>query len=255
MWPVALLIALLTGCSGQPDGTGLATDRVVVFMAASTNDAVREIAEAFMKQTGGKIDIDADDSSKLAMQVDHGAPADLFLSANEKWADFVKGKGLAQEDKVLLGNSLVIVVPRGNPAMIKRPKDLLKGAVRRVAIAGPTVPAGMYGRQALKKLKLWDALERDRKIIPGENVRAALAFVQRGEAEAGIVYATDARTTEEVEQVFVFDASEHEPIRYPLLLLKEGRTKQSARAFYEFLQSPAAAAVFEKHGFTVLGRK
>ena len=140
------------------------------------------------------------------MQISEGAPAQLFLSANEKWADFVKEKGLAQDTKVLLGNSLVIVVPQGNPAGVKQPKDLTNAQVKRIAVAGPTVPAGIYARQALKKLNIWDGLEENKKIISGENVRVTLTYVERGEAEAGIVYATDAHgSSKQVEVVYTFD--------------------------------------------------
>src|SRR5262249_9152880 len=150
---------------------------------------------------------------------------------------------------------LVVVVPRGNPAGVKNPADLAGDAVKRVAVAGPTVPAGIYARQALKKLKLWDALEKGKKIVSGDNVRATRTFVERGEVEAGVVYATDARITDKAEQVLAFDAADHDPIRYPLVLLEEGQKSAGARALYGHLQSPAAAAVFRKHGFTVLDGK
>src|SRR5262249_54167719 len=148
------------------------------------------------------------------------APAQLFLSANEKWADFVKEKGFVQETKLLLGNSLVIVTPKGNPAGIYKADDLMKTSLNRLAVAGPTVPAGIYARQALKSLKIWDALEANKKVVPGDNVRVALTYVERGEADAGIVYATDAKISDKVEQVFTFPADAHDPIRYPLVLLK-----------------------------------
>jgi molybdate transport system substrate-binding protein len=255
-WPVAVLLVPLAGCGGHPEGTdhaNPASDRVVAFVAASTKDAVQSIADAFTKEKGVTVIINADDSSKLATQIAQDAPAHVFLSANEKWADFVKDKGYVEEVKPLLGNDLVIVVPKGNPGAVKRPEDLAKAEVKRIAIAGPTVPAGIYARQALKKLDLWEALESAKKILPGENVRVALMFVERGEAEAGVVYGSDARITNKVEQVFAFDPSLHDPIRYPLALLKNGRDTSHARAFYNYLQSPPAAAVFKKHGFTVLG--
>jgi molybdate transport system substrate-binding protein len=253
----ALVILLALGCAGGPESTKRGdTDKegpVVAFVAASTKDAVQEIADAFTKERKVEVKINADDSSKLATQIVEGAPADVFLSANEKWADFVKDKGLAQETTPLLGNSLVIVVPAGNPAMVARPEDLTKSAVKRVAVAGSTVPAGIYARQALKKLGLWNALEKEKKAVPGDNVRVALTYVERGEVEAGVVYATDAKLTKKVEQVYTFDPSAHDPIRYPLVLLKERPRTRDGQAFFESLQSPAAAAVFRKYGFTVLG--
>jgi molybdate transport system substrate-binding protein len=253
----AVLFVVLVGCGRGTDPAGKNEggnqEPVIAFVAASTRDAVREIADAFTKERKTEVKINADDSSKLATQIVAGAPAHLFLSANEKWADFVKDKGLIQEMVPLLGNSLVMVVPTGNPAQVGRPEDLTKAAVKHLALAGPSVPAGIYARQALRKLGLWDALEKDRTVVSGENVRVALTYVERGEAEAGITYATDAKITDKVEQVFTFAASSHDPIRYPLALLKEGEQVPGSRAFFAFLQSPPAAAVFKKHGFTILG--
>src|SRR5262249_54132984 len=161
-------------------------------VAASTKDAIQEIATLFGENTKTEVRIIADDSSKLAAQIVNGAPAHLFLSANEKWADFVADKGYEHERVPLLGNTLVIVVPKGNPGGVSRPEDLLRAEVKKIALAGPTVPAGIYARQALKHLKLWEPLERSQKVVGGENVRFTLSFVERAEADAGIVYGTDA---------------------------------------------------------------
>jgi molybdate transport system substrate-binding protein len=253
---VAVQLLMVAGCRPGPDSsqdvTGKNLQPVIAFVAASTRDAVQEIAAAFTLERKTDIKINADDSSKLAMQISAEAPAHLFLSANEKWADFVKEKGFADETKVLLGNSLVIVVPKGNPAGVKIPKDLASQDVKRLGVAGPTVPAGMYARQALKKLAIWNSLAEN-KVVPGENVRATLAYVERGEVDAGIVYATDARISDKVETVYTFDPAVHDPIRYPLVLLKEGRKNAAAHAFYDYLQTASAGDVFKKHGFTFLG--
>jgi molybdate transport system substrate-binding protein len=222
-------------------------------VAASTRDAVQEVAGIFRREGGAEVTLIADDSSKLATQIVHGAPADLYLSANDRWANFLREKGFAQDITPLLGNTLVIVVPRGNPAHVTRPEDLMRPAVRHIAVAGSSVPAGTYGRQVLKALKLWETLEP--KIVSGENVRVTLAYVERGEAEAGIVYATDARIADRVEAVHQFSASTHDPIRYPLVLVKPGRSGPAARDFYAFLQTPQATEVFKKYGFTRLGYK
>jgi molybdate transport system substrate-binding protein len=146
----------------------------------------------------------------------------------------------------------VLVVPRGNPAGVSKPEDLAGPRVQHVAVAGATVPAGLYAREALHKLHLWDRLEQERKVVSGENVRATLAFVESGEAEAGIVYGTDARISERVAQVYEFPASTHAAIRYPLMLLKRGAESESARQFFEYLQSEHATKVFEKYGFARL---
>src|SRR5262249_31398846 len=155
----------------------------------------------------------------------------------------------------LLTNNLVLIVPKGNPARVSKPEDLTAASVRHVALAGPAVPAGIYGRQALKKLGLLDALEKRKKIVAGEDVRVALTCVERGEAEAGIVYDTDARITDKVAVVHTFGSSTHDPIRYPLVLLQAGQEKPAARKFFVFMQSTRASEVFKKHGFTTLPGK
>jgi molybdate transport system substrate-binding protein len=248
MW---LVLFAVFGCSKNSENHG-GQEPVRVLVAASTKDAVQEIAGLFTKETGVEVKIAAESSSKLATQIVNDAPADLFLSANEKWADFVKDKGYAAETRLLLGNSLVLVVPKGNPGRVSKPKDLAGGSVLHVALAGPAVPAGIYARQALKQLGLLEPLEHNKKIVTGEDVRVALAFVERGEAEAGIVYDTDARITDKVEVVHTFAPSTHDLIRYPLLLLKAGQDKEPARKVFAFLQSLKAAEVFKKHGFTPL---
>jgi molybdate transport system permease protein len=251
----ALLIGLAAlAAAFGPGGNDAAAadnppDPVLCLIAASTEDAMKEIAAAFTADTGIPIKLNADDSSKLAAQIVHGAPADLFLSANEKWADFVQEKGFARQMCPLLGNSLVIVVPRGNPARVRTPEDLAKSEVERVAVAGKTVPAGIYARQALTRLKLLEMLEKHHKIVPGENVRTTLTYVERGEVQAGIVYATDARISNKIVAVYTFPPSAHDRLVYPLVLLKVRAGKAAARKFYDYLQTPAAEKVFRKYGF------
>lgn len=251
-----LLIAGVLGCGKDPGNPpSLARqDSVTALLAASTQDAVRESAVVFTTETGIEVKLIPDDSSKLAAQIVNAAPADLFLSANKKWAEFVQTKGYAHEMVSLLGNRLVIVVPKGNPGRIAQPEDLVKAAVKRLALAGPTVPAGIYARQALTKLGLRHELEEAKKIVEGENVRVALTYVERGEAEAGIVYATDATISNHIETVYTFDEATHEPIVYPLVLLKAGERSEGARKFYHFLRSPQAAEVFQQYGFHSLAK-
>jgi len=251
---LGLLLVAGFGCSTKSENRQ-AHEPVRVLVAASTKEAVEEVAALFTKETGGEVKIVAASSSKLATQIIHEAPADLFLSANEKWADFVKEQGYAQETRTLQTNRLVLVVPQGNPAHVNKPDDLAGEAVKHIALAGPAVPAGIYGRQALKKLGLLGALEKGKKLVPGDDVRGALTFVERGEAEAGIVYDTDARITNKVEVVYTFAPSTHDPIRYPLVLLKAGQGRDAARKLFAFMQTASAAKVFEKHGFKSLAGK
>jgi molybdate transport system substrate-binding protein len=246
------LLALLAGLAGCGRRTDSESNRVEVYCAASTQDAVRELADTFSQEQGIAVVVSAGDSSRLATQIAHEAPADLFLSAAQEWADYLRKNGEVAESVSLLGNQMVLIVPRGNPAAISKPADLTGRAVQRVAVAGPTVPAGMYARQALGKLGLWKRLEEQGTILSGENVRTVLAYIERGEAEAGIVYATDARITEKVETVYRFPDKSHELIRYPLMLLRHGARNEMARRLYNFLRSPRAAKVFRQHGFTWL---
>jgi len=252
---LAVLAALgMLGCSRGTDGprAGGKPGPILVLVAASTQEAVREVAAGFTRDTGVAVRLNADDTSKLAAQIVNGAPADLFLSANEKWADFIEDKGFALEKTPLLGNTLVLVVPRGNPARISRPEDLTLPAVRKVALAGPTVPAGIYARQALKHLHMLGELEKQKKIVAGESVRVTLAYVERGEVEAGVVYGTEAKITDQVEVAATFAPTTHDPIVYPLLLLKAAEKNPAARQFRDRLTGPGAASVFQKYGFTRL---
>jgi molybdate transport system substrate-binding protein len=152
----------------------------------------------------------------------------------------------------LVANALVIVAPKGNPAGIREPGDLARAAVRRIALAGETVPAGRYADQALQSLKLLESLAAQQKIVRGQDVRIALSYVERGETEAGIVYSTDARASENVEVVYTFDPSAHDPIEYILVTLKRAGENPMAARFAEFLSSDAAEATYKSHGFRVL---
>jgi molybdate transport system substrate-binding protein len=232
--------------SGQP---------VRIFAAASTKEAVEEVAALFTKDNGVEVKVVPESSSRLATQIVNDAPADLFLSANTEWAEHVQEKGYAHETQPLLTNNLVLVVPKGNPAQVGKPEDLEGKAVKHVALAGPAGPAGIYGRQALRKLGLLESLEKGKKIVAGDDVRATLTYVEQAEAEAGIVYDTDAKITSKVEIVHTFSDTTHDPIRYPLVLLRAGHQKEEARKFFTFLQSPVATRVLERHGFTRLPGK
>jgi molybdate transport system substrate-binding protein len=243
-----LVLLTLLGCGRGPEQSA----SILVLTAASTREAVQEVAASFTHETGVAVQLNADDSSKLATQIVQGAPADLFLSASQTWTEYVQKHGLAQDIKPLLGNDLVLIVPRGNPLKLTGPNDLTGPAVKRIALAGPTVPAGTYARQALRHLHLLDDLETQKKIVTGENVRITLAYVEQGEVDAGIVYATDAIITDKVETVARFPSSSHDRIVYPLVLLQSAQKNKQARKFYDYLQGQPAAAIFRKHGFAWL---
>jgi molybdate transport system substrate-binding protein len=225
---------------------------VLTLVAASTKEAVDDAATIFTADTGIVINISPAGSNILANQIINGADADVFLSANQEWADAVAKKGFAVQTRPLLTNDLVLAVPRGNAANVKSPVDLLADRVAHVALAGERVPAGIYARQALQSLKVYGGLVRDKKIIRGDDVRSTLAFIERGEVAAGVVYSTDAQLFKRVEVVYTFDPKTYDKIVYPLVLLKHGQDNPAARKWFDFLSSKAAQAVFEKRGFKLL---
>jgi len=233
------------GATAKPQGT------VLVFAAASTTNALNEIKAQFSKDTGIAVQTNYAASSTLAQQVVNGADADLFISADTKWADFLAKKDQIVQRRDLLGNRLVIVVPADSKIDVKKPEDLLASGIEHLALGEPeSVPAGIYAKQALTKLGIWEQLQA--KIVATEDVRHALTYVETGSAEAGIVYATDAAISKKVKVAAEIPEKLTGPIRYPVALLKHAEGSAVAQSFYRYLGSPAATKVFEKYGFIVL---
>ncbi|WP_245844214.1 molybdate ABC transporter substrate-binding protein [Nibricoccus aquaticus] len=229
--------------------TSLAAD-LNVFAAASLSDALTEIAKTYEPASGDKLRLNLAASSLLARQIKEGAPADIFLSADEaKMDDLAKaGLLLAGTRRPLLGNTLVIVVNAENGPALSAPADLAKPAIARIALAEPqTVPAGIYAKTFLQNAGLWEKLSA--KIIPTENVRACLAAVESGNVDAGIVYKTDALISRKVKIAYEIPAAEGPKITYPLAVLKDTKHEEAARKFAARLASPEARAIFEKYGF------
>lgn len=229
---------------------------VVVFAAASLTNALDEAGQLFERQGGAHTKISYAASSALAKQIESGAPADMFISADLDWMDYLEQHHLIQTAtrKNLLGNRLVLIAPAESDAKaeIKPGLDLvglLKGG--RLAMADPdSVPAGKYGKAALEKLGVWNSVRA--AVAPAESVRVALLFVSRRETPLGIVYATDAAADPRVKIVGVFPPDTHPPIIYPAALTADSKNASAARLL-EFLGSAAAKPIFEKQGFTVLG--
>jgi molybdate transport system substrate-binding protein len=235
-----------------------AQGNVVVFAAASLKNALDEIATTWSKDTGKPMPrISYAASSALARQMEQGAPADLFISADLDWMDDVQGRNLIRTDSRfnLLGNKIVLIAPKDS----KLATVEIKGADLAKALAGGrlsmanvnSVPVGKYGKAALKKLGAW--VDVKDHLAQAENVRAALLLVARGETPLGIVYATDAAAEPTVKIVGTFPADSHPPIIYPAAMSKES-TNADAKAFLDFLRSAKARTAFEKQGFTVLVR-
>lgn len=223
---------------------------ITVSCASSTRDLMNDLVNRFHQAQSGTIRINVGASSSLANQILSGAPADLFVSASQQWADEVTQAELAIEQRRLLTNRLVLIVPSQKPSSVNEPVDLLKPSVSKIALAGEKVPAGIYAQQALSKLKLFDQLVQSSKIVRGQDVRTAMNYVERGEAEAGIVYSTDVSMSKGIVQVYEFDPALHDEIVYVLIRLKYSKEKPLAAAFFNFLCSEAAVASYSKFGFS-----
>jgi len=229
--------------------------QILVFAAASLTDALQDIASEYQKtaHTGVKLSFAA--SSSLARQIEAGAHADLFLSADTDWMDYLEKRNLirAATRRNLLGNTLVLIAPAHSAIKLKiAPHFPLAAALGdgHLATGDPdSVPVGRYARSALKALDVWDQVAP--RIARAENVRVALAYVTHGEAPLGIVYGSDALVEHGVRVVDTFPADTHEPIVYPIALTRSAQA--SASGFMAYLEGPAAGQVFVRYGFTVLG--
>jgi molybdate transport system substrate-binding protein len=223
---------------------------ITVFAASSLTDGLQEIARAYQSRTGDKIEFNFAGSSLLARQIEEGAPTDIFFSADEAKMDALEKMGLIEKStrRSRLSNSLVIVVAADSPQAIQSPRDLTGEKIQHVALADPqSVPAGIYAREYLRKIHLWDAIAP--KVVPMANVRAALAAVESGDAEAGIVYKTDAAISKKVQVAYAVPRADGPKISYPMALMKEAREPAAARSFLAYLESDAAGRVFSKFGF------
>jgi molybdate transport system substrate-binding protein len=223
----------------------------MVFAAASLTDSLKMAARRFETRSQDKIEFNFAGSSVLARQIEEGAPADIFFSADAQWMDELEKKRLidAKTRKNRLSNSLVIIVPKDGPRWIASPHDLAEARLGRLALADPkTVPAGIYAKEYLQKQKLWAAVES--KVIPTANVRAALAAVASGNVDAGIVYKTDAAISEEVVVAYEIPAGDGPEIIYPVAAVN-GQGRAATKTFLDYLDSPEAGEVFAKFGFIV----
>jgi molybdate transport system substrate-binding protein len=253
-WLLAIPLLLAgAGLAGCGRGGGDAAPLLTVFAAASTTDACEELAARYGERTGRTLRLNLAASGTLAKQIAGGAPADVYVAANPRWMDFLQERGLLREGtrRDLLANRLVLVAPRGEgfAARLEPGFDLPGAFADRLALADPRIaPVGEYAEQALRALGWWDALAG--RLAPASDVRAALRFVETGEAAAGIVYATDAAASSGVVVLGTFPADSHAPIRYPVAALRESGA--AADSFLVFLRGPAAAEVFRRHGFTPL---
>jgi len=251
--PGALAAFLLFAAPAVGQKAPDASVKTTVFAAASLTNALQEVADTFSKQGNQKVKLSFAASSALAKQIEAGAGAELFLSADEAWMDYVEKLNLLAPNtrRSLLGNQLVVIVPANSPVTLDlSTKDWLsKLPAGRIATGDPAhVPVGKYAQQALTKLGMWSEVEP--RLARADNVRNALVLVERGEAPAGIVYSTDAAASKQVKVAGTFPQTSYDPISYPVALLK-GHDQGNARKLYDFLLTPEARVIFTKHGFAV----
>ncbi len=223
---------------------------LTVFAAASLKESLDDVARAWKAQGGGPVRVAYGPSSALARQIEAGAPAELFVSADLEWIAYLEQRGRTQGPRVpLLANALVLVAPADSAASLRiAPEFDLAGALAggRLALADPRmVPAGKYARAALQSLGVWKGVEQ--RLAPAADVRVALSMVARAEAPLGIVYATDARAEPRVRVVDTFPEASHPPIVYALVEVKGASA--NAHAFAQFAASPAARTLWSRHGF------
>jgi molybdate transport system substrate-binding protein len=253
-WLLAVFPSLGLWAHAAPPPAQEGAPPIVVFAAASLTDALQVLGADYSKATGNGVKFSFAASSALARQIESGAPADVFFSADIDWMDYLQTRKLVQAGSRhdLLGNRLVLIAPADSTVTLKiAPHFALAQALgkSRLATGDPdSVPVGRYAQAALTKLGVWDSIAD--RLVRAENVRAAMAFVARGEVPLGIVYKTDALVDKGVRVVDTFPADSHPPITYPIALT--AGAKSGAARFADYLRTPTADAVFVKYGFVPL---
>jgi molybdate transport system substrate-binding protein len=228
-------------------------DDIFVSAAASLSDVLKEISTGYGSKSKHTVKFNFGPSSGLARQIEEGAPADLFFSADLAQMDNLDKNGRLEPGtrKNLLSNQLVIIVPADSKPLISSPKDLLKTAVKRIALAEPSsVPVGVYTSKYLADEGLWDQVKA--KVVPVQDVRATLASVESGNVEAGFVYKTDTAGSKKVKIVYEVPIDKGPKITYPVAIVKESKRKDAARDFMNYIHRPAGKDAFKKYGFVVL---
>ena len=251
-----LALLFLAVQSAPPAAADTKQPQILVFAAASLTDVLREIGTEYERTSPVRVKMSFDASSNMARQIEAGAPADVFFSADTAWMDYLQSRNLIQADsrRNVVGNRLVLIAPSGSQVGLKiGPHFPLAAALGngRLATGDPdSVPVGRYARSALSALGVWDEVAA--RLVRAENVRAALIYVARGEAPLGIVYASDALVDKGVRVVDTFPANTHAPIVYPVALTKAANSE--AAGFVTYLLSPQGHVIFAKYGFTDPGR-
>ncbi|MBI4530061.1 MAG: molybdate ABC transporter substrate-binding protein [Candidatus Latescibacteria bacterium] len=248
-WTIIRIVPVCTWLIGVSPAVAQAKT-ITVYAAASLTSVLQDL----VKESGVEVKSSFGSSSSLARQIEQGAPADVYISANEAWMDYLESRSLIEKGTRidLLGNSLVIIAPKGEGFRVesRRGFDFAKAFRGRLTLGDPShVPAGIYARQALRWLGWWEALEG--RLVPALDVRAALAYVEWGECAAGVVYMTDAVADSNVEVIATLPDEAHDRIVYPVAVVK-GRSTERVRRFIDLLRSENSGKLFQKYGFIVL---
>ncbi|EFM10201.1 molybdenum ABC transporter, periplasmic molybdate-binding protein [Paenibacillus curdlanolyticus YK9] len=250
--PVFLLVLLLAACSSKSE-TASPHVEITISAAASLTDALNELKTRYEHtHANTTLVYNFGASGALQQQIEQGAPADLFLSAASNNMQALVEKKLirADQERNLLKNELVVVIPASNQEGIKSLQELQSASAKRIAIGIPeSVPAGKYAKEALMSAKLWDELQP--KLVQGKDVRQVLQYVETGNADAGFVYKTDAMTSAKAKIAFVIDPAYYSPISYPVGIVSSTKQPEAAEAFYAYLSTEEAQAIFIKYGFSV----
>jgi molybdate transport system substrate-binding protein len=228
-------------------------DEILVSAAASLTDVLNDISKGYQSKSKNTVRFNYGPSSGLARQIEEGAPADIFFSADLPQMDNLDNKGRLEPGtrRNLLSNRLVIIVPADSKLALSSPKDLLKADVKRIALAEPSsVPVGVYSSKYLTDEGLWDQVKP--KVVPVQDVRATLASVESGNVEAGFVYKTDATVSKKVKIAYEVPIDKGPKITYPAAIVNDSKRKDAARDFMNYVQSPTAKDAFKKYGFVVL---
>ncbi len=246
-----LIAAILSGCGTVNSSNPAKQADLLVSAAASLQDSMKEVAEAYAKKHPNvKLTFNFGSSGALQQQIEQGAPADLFLSAGAKQMAALIDKGFVDsgQQSVLLSNSLVVIVPADSKKEIAAMEDLGKAEVTKIAMGEvDTVPAGTYAKEALSHYKLWDSIQP--KLIFTKDVRQVLSYVESGNVDAGIVYSTDVLNSNKARVALKAESGSHKPIQYPAGIVKASKQPSEAAEFYKYLQGEEASAIFAKFGF------
>lgn len=243
-----MLIILLIGCANQNEETEKFP--LTISAAISLTDALEEIKESYQEEHDVELTFNLGGSGSLAQQIQQGAPADVFISANQTWMDTLAEEEfiLADTRSDITGNNLVLIAEESSPIAYQSFTEIAPDDVEKIAIGNPeSVPAGEYTEEALRYLNIWDTLKE--KFVFGKDVRQVLTYVETGNVEIGFVYESDAIQSDEIKIIATAEAGSHEPITYPIAVIKETKHEEAAKAFVDYMNSDGAQEILAKYGF------